>query len=286
MANVNLQDRRLNRRLTQILSDLGQRPTASIPAACGGYAETTAAYRFFDNDKVTWQRVLQPHYDCTRRRAAQHEVVLLVQDTTELDLTRPQQQVRGAGPLDGSTRRGVFLHPLPAFTPDGLPLGAVGVDIGSRQPDHATRRQKKQRRRQAPLRAKESYRWLQGLRQARAVAQELPHTTCVCVADSEADVYELFAEPPGPRPVQWLIRSGYPDRGTVPPPPGAAPPEPAAARQGPALRQLRQQVLAGAVLFTQEISGAAGAPKSVATSGRGGSRGKAGRPGSRCVPRR
>ena len=58
---VNLKDKRLNRRLNLILSDLAKHPTASIPAACGGYNETTAAYRFFDNDKATFEGILQPH---------------------------------------------------------------------------------------------------------------------------------------------------------------------------------------------------------------------------------
>jgi hypothetical protein len=30
----------------------------------------------------------------------------------------------------------------------------------------------------------------------------------VCIADSEADIYELFAEPRGEQPVHWLIRAG------------------------------------------------------------------------------
>ncbi|MCH8992322.1 MAG: transposase, partial [Acidobacteria bacterium] len=43
MKTVDLKDKRLNKRLTEVLSQLGGQPTASIPAACGGYAETTAA---------------------------------------------------------------------------------------------------------------------------------------------------------------------------------------------------------------------------------------------------
>ena len=68
----------------------------------------TATYRFFDNPKVTWEKVIQPHQAATRQRMAQQPVVLLVQDTTEIDVTRPQQQVVGAGPLDGPTRRGAL----------------------------------------------------------------------------------------------------------------------------------------------------------------------------------
>ena len=44
-----------------LLSDLGNRPNLSIPAACGGRAETKAAYRFFDNDKTTFEKVIEPH---------------------------------------------------------------------------------------------------------------------------------------------------------------------------------------------------------------------------------
>ncbi|MCK4341073.1 MAG: transposase [Phycisphaerae bacterium] len=123
MAAAELDDQRLNERLARILSNVGDRSTASIPAACGGHAEMTAAYRFFDNDKVTWEKVLEPHYEQTRRRIAEQQVALLVQDTTEIDLTRPSQQVVGAGSLDGSSRRGAFLHLLEAFALDGTPLG-------------------------------------------------------------------------------------------------------------------------------------------------------------------
>jgi hypothetical protein len=45
------------------------------------------------------------------------------------------------------------------------------------------------------------------MRQARALAQQTPAVQCVCVADSEADIYELFVEPRGEVPVHWLIRA-------------------------------------------------------------------------------
>src|SRR5690242_10137241 len=120
-----LDDKRLNKRFAQVLDALAARPTASIPAACGGFAETTAAYRFFDNEKVTFESVLESHLRMTRVRMAAQSVVLVPQDTTEIDLTRPEQQVTGAGPLDAGARRGVFLHALCAFTSDGTPLGMV-----------------------------------------------------------------------------------------------------------------------------------------------------------------
>ena len=210
MQDADLGDKRLNRRLDQILSALSKRPTASIPAACGGRNEMVAAYRFFDNEAVAPDKILESHYSSTRKRMAEHQVVLTIQDSTELDFTRPQQQVVGAGPLDGETRWGAFFHPLAAFTPDGLPLGAVWSTMWTRDTAPSrdeTESQKRWRLRTTPIEEKESGRWLEGLRQARQVAQELPATQCVCVADSEADIFELFAEPRGVHPVEWLIRA-------------------------------------------------------------------------------
>ena len=79
-------DQRLNTRAVRLLEDLGSKPSLSIPAACGGWGETQAAYRFFDNEKVTWEKVLAPHGEATRERLREHPVVLAIQDTTELTL--------------------------------------------------------------------------------------------------------------------------------------------------------------------------------------------------------
>lgn len=238
MASADLQDKRLNRRLVQVLSDLSERPAASIPSACGGRAETMAAYRLFDNDKVTFEKVLASHQEATRRRIAGEKVVLLIQDTTDLDLTRPQQQVVGAGPTDCLARRGAYVHLMEAFTPDGTPLGAVWSDVWTRDREYFSKPQaeKRKRRKAAPLEKKESFRWLKGLRKAREVAEELPEVQCICVGDSEADIYHLFAEPRGASGVQWLIRACQ---------------ERCVTESG---RTIREEVMTAAVLFCQEIS--------------------------------
>ncbi len=153
MKDVDLNDKRLNHRLSTVLSQLGGHPTASIPAAYGGYAETTAAYRLFDNEKVGFQNVLQPHIDSTRRRMAEQPVVILVQDTTEIDLTRPQQQVEGVGLLDGAARRLVACaarlyarrHALGHGARHRLDSwrGATAAGVGGAAKTHADRRERK-----------------------------------------------------------------------------------------------------------------------------------------------
>jgi hypothetical protein len=180
VATVDLGDERLDARVTVLLSALGRQPNLSIPAACGGRAEMEAAYRFFDNDKVTFDKVLQPHKVRTLERLAEQKVVLLVQDTSEIDLTRPEQQVVGVGTLDGS-RQGLLLHALHAFTPEGTPLGTVWAEALNRIQgvSHAPASAKRYQRKHTPIEEKESLRWLTGLRRAREVAQQLPAVPCV-----------------------------------------------------------------------------------------------------------
>ena len=191
-----LGDERLTKRLGKVIEQLGAKPNMSVPAATRGRAEMEAAYRFFDNDKVAPEKILQPHIEATRERISQAETVLLVQDTTDLDLTRPNQQVKGAGPMEYDTRRGVFFHPLLAFNSHGLPLGVAWQKSWTRS-KIKKKRTKKQRddwHRKTPIERKESFRWLEGMRAAREVAEACPRTTCVCIGDSDADVYELFCE--------------------------------------------------------------------------------------------
>jgi len=208
MKTAKLNDKRLNQRLAEVLSQLAARPTASIPAACGGRAEMVAAYRFCENEKTSFEAVLQPHRDATRQRMAVQPVVILPQDTTEIDLTRPEQQVAGAGPLDGGSRRGALLHVLDAFTPDGTPLGTLHATAWVRDEEPVCAGLSRAERAAIPIEEKESHRWLVTLQQAREEAQHCPATQFICVADSESDIYEVLVEGTRePRCCDWIVRA-------------------------------------------------------------------------------
>jgi len=243
MARVDLKDKRLDNRLCEVLSQLGAHPTASIPAACGGHAEMTAAYRLFDNPKATFTGIQEPHQVATRQRIAEQAVVLLAQDTTEVDLTRPEQQVVGAGPLDGGTRRGALLHLLHAFTPDGTPLGTLDALVWTRDDEGVTCASLSRAERVAiPIEEKESQRWVDMLRKSGEAAEHCPSTQLVCLADSEADIYELLAEGTGEsQRVDWIVRACQ-DRSLD----GRAEPE----RLG---GHVTEHVLSQPVLFTHTI---------------------------------
>ena len=211
MQNADLEDKRLNDRLAQIVDMLGQRPDKSIPTACdGGHKETTAAYRLFDNSKARFENILASHIEASRRRVSQQSRVILVQDTTEIDLTRPEQQVEGAGLLDGKSRYGEFLHPLKAFTPDGTPLGILYAELWTRDDEPVEAEDSDEPdRKHIPIEEKESVRWLDTQRYAQEIARETPQTHFISVADSEADIFEVIElSQESPENFDWIIRAG------------------------------------------------------------------------------
>jgi hypothetical protein len=185
-------DERLNRRYELLLERLSDKPTLSIPAACRGLAETTAAYRFFDSDRTDAAKVLKPHQDATVERIRAHEVVIVAQDTTEVELDRAEERV--GGPLNDDSRWGLYVHPLLAMTPERVPLGIVTAKIWSRDPEEFAKSQEEKRRQRKakPIEEKESVRWLEGYQSACVLAAQTPDTMIIAVSDSEGDIYECL----------------------------------------------------------------------------------------------
>jgi hypothetical protein len=207
LREIDLGDERLNRRCGQVLERLAADPQASVNAACNGWAETHAAYEFFKNRKVDEHKILAAHRRATIERMKMHPVVLVAQDTTELEYTRKVRTVKGAGPLNEEYRRGFFDHTHLVLTPQRLCLGVVGMDLWAR--DDETFRQGKARKFE-PIEKKESFRWLEGYRLACELAEKLPQTQIVSIADREADIYECFLEARQagpPRRAAWIIRA-------------------------------------------------------------------------------
>jgi hypothetical protein len=204
LRTVDLPDERLNKRFRVLLDRFSSTPTLSIPAACNGWAETQAAYRFFQNVNVGPASLLQPHYDATLERIRQYPVVLVPQDTTEFNLTRPRERI--GGPLNDEEHWGLHDHVALALTPERLALGVVHSFPWARDLEDFHKRKEA---RYKPIEEKESYRWLQGYRRTCAMAAAAPRTTIVCLSDSEGDVYECFAAAAvieGPK-AEWIVRA-------------------------------------------------------------------------------
>ncbi len=203
-AGAVLGDARLNQRLIRLAARFADKPTASIPGACPDWAETQAAYRFFEqarNEKrpMGWQDILDPHISRTEARMRQHPVVLCLQDTTGLDFNG--QSIDGLGPLSYEGQRGMHLHPTYVVTPAREPLGVTDAWMWAREAKGADGKRPGLR---------ESLRWMEGYARIAETALTMPETRLVYVGDREADILELMqrAHAMG-NPADWLIRAQH-----------------------------------------------------------------------------
>src|SRR3989339_213736 len=89
-------DKRLDERYRKILGELTAKPNTSIMQALGDIHQAKACYRFWDNEKVSPGRILLQHKEETMSRISKHDVILAVQDTTDIDLTT-HPSVEGMG---------------------------------------------------------------------------------------------------------------------------------------------------------------------------------------------
>ncbi len=193
---LELGDARRTQRLIKLVDDWSAQPTASIPLACGGWAETKAAYRLLDNEAVEWREILEVHTERTVERMAGQPVVLCIQDTTELDFTS-QPGIAGLGRLSDEAQHGLYVHPTLAVTPTGVALGVLDAWMWARGP------------KDQPA-VKESIRWVEGYTIVADLAETVPDTRLVYVADREGDLRDLMdAAARRGTPADWLIRSQH-----------------------------------------------------------------------------
>ena len=184
-AAADLPDVRLDKRLTAILVDTLESPSASIPEAAGDASQATAAYRFYANGRVTTEALHHGVATETATRCLDQDVLLVVQDTTTLNFTG-LHSIPELGPIDsGGWARGVHLHTALAVTTSGQVLGILDQQYWARpQPG------------QPGPEEKESAQWIIGLDGARAAlyraAGDRPVPRLIHLMDREGDAYEVM----------------------------------------------------------------------------------------------
>lgn len=202
-GSAELGDARLTKRLVSLARRMGKSPHCSFPQSLSP-AELKAAYRFFDNEEVDTNGILTPHIGQTLSRMNEVPLILAIQDTTEYNLSH-LPATEGLGYCSHKHVRGFFMHSMLALTPEGLPLGILGMKTWARQLDELG---KSKRRRSLPVHAKESAKWLEGQHHLSTLKAYCPQTQIVSVSDRESDIYDLFIEKRAPG-VDWLVRASW-----------------------------------------------------------------------------
>jgi Transposase DNA-binding/Transposase Tn5 dimerisation domain len=183
-----MKDIRLKQRLITLVEQLSHKPTASVPLACGDWSQTKASYRFWDNKKVEIAEIITAQKLSTLDRAKDEEIILAIQDTTDLDFTS-HPNTAGLGHLDAKYLRGLKVHSVLAVSTSGVPLGILAQEIWARDPNTIG---KKHQRKQQETKDKESQRWLDA--EQKTVENLRSGQSIITVADREADIFDLFSQ--------------------------------------------------------------------------------------------
>lgn len=187
-----LGDGRRNKRLVKIAANLAAKPGGTLPQAFPNWAELKAAYRFFGQRGVTFQRVLAPHLERTRQSCRQPGEYLLIEDTTLLDYSRhPATQELGV--IGDGGGRGFELHSalavqIESWTLEQRPEGVVvGLfDQHCRTPQPAPEGETRGQRLSRP---RKSQSWAAAIKSAGPPPEG---SQWIYVADRESDIYEVL----------------------------------------------------------------------------------------------
>ena len=162
-GGAHLGDRRLSARLEKTGARMITKAGASLPEQFGGdKAGLVAAYRLLNNTGVMPQLLMSARVEKVLEQCRARELILCVQDTTELDFT--SREVEGLGEIGNGRGQGLMQHSVLAVDPQGRKaLGVLHVDIHWRvkapKGETRVRRQSRPTQRARPL--KKSGAWTQ-----------------------------------------------------------------------------------------------------------------------------
>ena len=208
VADADLGDERLNARVSKVLGAFVNHPEKSIPAASSDWAATKGTYRLFDNDRVTPEKLLEPHVAKAVDRCREHDTVLAIGDTTSLDFSS-RKEMLGVGPLSGAKEKcglGIHLHSTILASESGIPLGVADNFAWVRDIEEQGNRV--HRCKNLPIEKKESRKWLRSIEVARDIQESLgDETQVVAVFDREGDIYSVLHDGINEQGVDLLIRA-------------------------------------------------------------------------------
>jgi hypothetical protein len=146
---------------------------------------TKALYRWLGEEEVTFAALMQPHLEQTRAQAAAAPVTLLVQDTTDIDLSH-RQKISGVGQIGNERGRGFFLQTVLAVRPaTGEVLGCMAQEPFVRIPAPSGEARSHRHKREE----RETDVWM---RQVQAIGTPPAGSAWIHVGDRGADMFPFF----------------------------------------------------------------------------------------------
>lgn len=193
-----LPDERLKRRWQEVFEAVRKDPAKSFPRLLASDAELEAAYRLFNNERVTLDAVHSAHSQRTVERCQRASDVVVIHDTTTIETPYADPSESGFLTHGGSGYLAHFSLAVGVETERcPMPFGVLSVqtEFRAQQPRSRGKKQSKHFHSGAETArstTKEFLRWQRGI---EATAQVLGDDVSVIhVADREADSYALFCK--------------------------------------------------------------------------------------------
>ncbi|WP_040447314.1 transposase DNA-binding-containing protein [Ktedonobacter racemifer] len=142
-----LKDIRRTGRAVKAARRMAENASASLLAQMQTWKDVMALYRLLDEDDVTFEALMQPHWQQTCEHIEMQSVVLLVQDTTQVDLSN-HPKTTGLGQVGNERGRGLYLQTVLAVRAEsGQVMGCAMQEsfVRTPAPQGETRDQRRQR---------------------------------------------------------------------------------------------------------------------------------------------
>jgi hypothetical protein len=166
--------------------------------------QSKAYYRFINNEKVAHEDLTSIFRSYSQELLASHQVILVPQDTTELDFTGK----RGAdalGCMEYEHRKGLYLHNQLLLSGAGDFLGIFSQEFFSRSQESLG---KGRLRRYSAFQDKESHRWLSSFEAMQSHFASQSDKTVYSICDREGDIAELLLARKHSH-IHYIIRSRH-----------------------------------------------------------------------------
>jgi len=165
------------------------------------------AHRFFKNNSVTYQQIMESHYHYLSDKVSGKDLIC-IQDTTEYNYQHHSGIIKSGelGKISDGRTLGLRVHPtLVMDAKDGFTYGISSFEIINRT-EPPLKRIDKQRHSRFPIEKKESYRWLSAIQESKKRLSKAQSLTFV--SDRESDIYQLWSRIPDER-THLVIRCSF-----------------------------------------------------------------------------
>lgn len=181
--DVEFGDKRLNERATMISAEFLRNPFVSPPKMMKCSKATKAFYRFMDSSKVSHEKLIATHIMKSKKKFAEHKVILAIQDSMTISLDR-NYEIEGLYTVGGrksNRAEGILIH----NTISVIPYNDYGIIDGLLHQIIHKRKLKEERNKDN----NDSILWTKSI---EAIGIAPKNTTVIDVMDRGADMLKIM----------------------------------------------------------------------------------------------